>query len=55
MTSEGAPIEGYDMAQSEMMQEMCILVNEEDDIIGSETKLSVHRGDGVRHLSLIHI
>ena len=49
MTSEGAPIEGYDMAQSEMMQEMCILVNEEDDIIGSETKLSVHSGDGFRH------
>ena len=49
MTSEGTPIDGYDMAQSQMMQEKCILVNEEDDIIGSETKLSVHSGDGFRH------
>ena len=49
MTSDGAPVDGYDTAQSEMMQELCILVNEEDDIIGSGTKLSVHRGDGARH------
>ena len=49
MTSEGAQIDGYDTAQSEMMQEMCILVNQEDEIIGSGTKLSVHRGDGARH------
>ena len=38
-----------DSSQSEMMGEMCILVDEGDNYTGSETKLSCHNGEGLRH------
>ncbi len=39
----------HDSSQSEMMGEMCILVDEGDNYTGSETKLSCHNGEGLRH------
>ena len=32
-----------------MMDEMCLLVDSEDRVIGSETKLDCHRNEGSRH------
>ncbi len=41
--------EGYDSAQVEMMNEQVILVDCEDNQIGSMSKVDAHRGDGVLH------
>ena len=39
----------HDSTQSEMMEEMCLVVDNDDNIIGAETKLSCHRNGGIRH------
>ncbi len=40
---------GYESLQSEMMSESLIVVNEEDQVLGSMDKLGCHLGDGVLH------
>ena len=39
----------HDPQQSEMMEEMCLLVDKEDNVIGTKSKLKCHFGDGDRH------
>ena len=41
--------EGYDVDQATMMSEMVILVDENDSVIGSMSKVDAHRGIGVLH------
>ena len=45
----GDVLEGENPEQADMMDEMCILVDEEDRPIGSASKLDCHRGAGLRH------
>jgi len=42
-------LQGHDGSQADMMHERCILVNSSDNIIGSESKLKCHHGDGLLH------
>jgi len=42
-------LNNHDSIQSEMMGEMCLVVDESDKVIGSATKFSCHSGEGVRH------
>ncbi len=42
-------LQGHDDSQADMMQERCILVDSSDNVIGSETKLKCHYGDGLLH------
>ena len=39
----------HDEVQSEMMAEMCLIVDKDDNVIGSDTKHSCHWGSGIRH------
>ncbi|MEE3083098.1 MAG: isopentenyl-diphosphate delta-isomerase [Candidatus Thermoplasmatota archaeon] len=41
--------EGYDSAQVDMMNEQVILVDTDDNQLGSMSKVDAHRGDGVLH------
>ena len=48
--SEARPeLQGYAQEQIEMMEEACILVDEEDNILGKDTKINCHLGDGKLH------
>ena len=38
-----------DSSQLEMMEEMCLVVDENDNIISSASKIDCHRGIGIRH------
>ena len=49
MATENFDLGAHDAAQSEMMGELCLVVDIDDNITGSETKLECHRNDGVRH------
>lgn len=49
MASEVGKIGKHDEIQSEMMGEMCLVVDIDDNVIGAETKLSCHKDDGIRH------
>ena len=42
-------LSGYDNSQVEMMAERCILVDLEDNMIGSESKLVCHNEEGLLH------
>ena len=42
-------LEKHDPAQSEMMEEMCLLVDKEDNVVGTMSKLDCHFGEGQRH------
>ena len=42
-------LQGYDSEQIEMMDENCILVDKNDNIIGKDTKVSCHLGEGKLH------
>ena len=42
-------LENHDPDQSLMMKEMCILVDEEDNMLGTMSKLGCHKGKGERH------
>ena len=42
-------LQGYDSEQIEMMDENCILVDENDNIIGKDTKVNCHLGEGKLH------
>ena len=48
--SEARPeLQEYDQEQIEMMKEACILVDEEDNILGKDTKINCHLGEGKLH------
>ncbi len=49
MTGQEGALRGQDSSQADMMQERCILVDSSDNVIGSETKLKCHYGDGLLH------
>ena len=49
MSTREVTLEGHDSTQFEMMDEMCLLVDSEDRIIGSKSKLACHRNEGFRH------
>ena len=51
MTEQGGTkiLDEHDLSQADMMQERCILVDSSDNVIGSETKLKCHYGDGLLH------
>ena len=42
-------LEGHDQSQAEMMDEQCILVDPDDQVIGSMSKVKCHFGEGNRH------
>ena len=49
MASDESTIGEHDLTQTMMMEEMCLLVDENDNVIGSKSKLECHQGIGVRH------
>jgi len=49
MAPEIGKIGHHDEIQSEMMGEMCLVVDIDDNVIGAETKLACHKDDGIRH------
>jgi len=49
MAPEIGKIGEHDEIQSEMMGEMCLVVDIDDNVIGAESKLSCHKDDGIRH------
>ena len=49
MSTREVTLEGHDSTQFEMMDEMCLLVDSEDRVIGSKSKLACHRNEGFRH------
>jgi|TARA_B100001113_G_scaffold318474_1_gene286547 isopentenyl-diphosphate delta-isomerase len=42
-------LQGYDEVQKEMMEENCIVVNENDQIIGQDSKVNCHLNEGKLH------
>ena len=53
---EALLVEGYDLDQVDMMSERVILVDHEDQVLGSMSKVEAHRGDGVLHRAFsIHV
>jgi len=42
-------LQGYDEAQKEMMNENCIIVDENDKITGQDSKINCHIGEGRLH------
>ena len=42
-------LQGYDKAQKEMMQENCIIVDDNDLIIGQDSKVNCHLNEGKLH------
>ena len=42
MVPEISELEDHDEVQSEMMAEMCLIVDKQDNVIGSETKRECH-------------
>ena len=49
MATEIGELGDHDEIQSDMMAEMCLVVDNQDNVIGSETKHACHRGRGIRH------
>ena len=47
--SDSNALSGYDSSQIEMMEELCILVDSKDNVIGSASKVDCHRGKGLLH------
>ena len=42
-------LQGYDQTQKEMMEENCIVVDDNDQIIGQESKVNCHLNEGKLH------
>jgi len=42
-------LQGYDRDQIDMMEENCIIVDNNDNIIGKDTKINCHLGEGKLH------
>ena len=49
MTGDKPGLQGYDEEQVQMMEENCIVVDEDDNIIGPDTKINCHLGEGKLH------
>ena len=49
MAPEIGKIGDHDVIQSEMMGEMCLVVDSDDNVIGADTKLICHKDKGIRH------
>jgi geranylgeranyl diphosphate synthase type I len=49
MTTEEGGLTEYDSTQAEMMLEQCLQLDENDDVIGGVSKMTCHRGQGIRH------
>jgi len=49
MTVENSELQGYDEAQKEMMDENCIVVDENDRIVGRDSKVNCHLNEGKLH------
>ncbi len=49
MTDNNNVLGNHDSTQEEMMNEMCLLVNKMDEVIGTKSKLDCHYGIGDRH------
>ncbi|HJN69905.1 MAG TPA: isopentenyl-diphosphate delta-isomerase [Candidatus Thalassarchaeaceae archaeon] len=49
MTDEATALSGHESSQSKMMEELCLLVDEDDVVIGNDSKLGCHHGEGIRH------
>ena len=49
MAVEDSELQGYDQAQKEMMEENCIVVDDNDQIIGQESKVNCHLNEGKLH------
>ena len=49
MNIEDSPLVEHDPSQSDMMQEMCLVVDSKDNMTRAESKLACHYGEGTRH------
>ena len=49
MTGDKSGLQGYDEEQVQMMEENCIIVDDKDNIIGKDTKVNCHLGEGKLH------
>ena len=49
MAVEDSELQGYDQAQKEMMEENCIVVDDNDQIIGKDSKVNCHLNEGKLH------
>jgi len=49
MRPEIPDLENHDSSQFEMMNEMCLVVDIDDNVTGSESKLICHKNEGIRH------
>ncbi len=49
MTVENSELQGYDEDQKEMMDENCIVVDENDRIVGRDSKVNCHLNEGKLH------
>jgi len=49
MTETKSGLQGYDDEQVQMMDEDCILVDDNDNIIGHDSKVNCHLGEGKLH------
>jgi len=49
MAPEIDEVKDHDSIQAEMMGEMCLVVDSDDNVIGTETKLVCHKDDGISH------
>ena len=49
MSTREVNLDVHDASQLQMMDEMCLLVDPEDRVIGSKSKLDCHRNEGIRH------
>jgi len=49
MTTADSELQGYDEAQKEMMEENCIIVDNNDQIIGKDSKVNCHLYEGKLH------
>ncbi len=49
MVYSDQPLESHDKAQQKMMDEMCLLVDKNDEVIGTKSKLECHYKSGYRH------
>ena len=53
MADANGALSGHDGIQAEMMDERCILVDSDDSVLGSESKLTCHyRAVSYTHLTL---
>ena len=49
MTGVDSELNGYDQAQREMMEENCIIVDRDDQVIGQDSKVKCHLNEGKLH------